>query len=180
MKKLLISLLLISLITMVGVFADDPHATLTLQTSIDAVTRIGITESAEVEYGDDNNAVVVEELFGDAGFSTATTIAYLHYETNDQVGMKVTMTATELAHGALEATYIPYTLTSFKDDETLTGTITAAGGEGSSLSGIIFTKAANVGLVTETQELKLLIPGNADDYPAGKYEATITFTLEAQ
>ena len=179
MKKLLISLLLISLITMVGVFAEDPQATLTLQTSIDAVTRIGITESEGVAYGDGNNAVVVGELFGDADFSTATTIAYLHYETTDQVAMKVTMTASELAHDTLEATYIPYTLTSYKD-EALKGTVSTVTGEGYKLSDTIFTKAANVGLVTETQGLKLLIPGNADNYPAGDYKATITFTLEAQ
>jgi len=181
MKKLLISLLLISLITMVGVFADDPvspTAKLNLETTIAADTEIGISnsETETATYGK-NLSVLVKDLFDENGLGIEEIIvAYLHYHSNDTAGMKVKMTGTDLVNQNGSVTVnnkIPYTLSA---NDT---TISTDGKDGSVVTDVIYTKAANTGLIAETNAITLTIHGNDTDYATGSYEGAITFTIEA-
>ena len=176
MKKFLATLLIIAL-ALTGVFAAT-EATLTLETDIASVNLIKLyavgNDSQEVASG------VAYTLPAEFSTISLSQIADLEFTTNNAKQVTVSMSGTEFK--STENNVIPYTLTYDKDG--VDKTITPVDGQ-SGLSGhetVLYQANSVESLMTIRKDLSLTIGDGSTsyaNYPAGSYEATITFTIAA-
>lgn len=199
MKKT-IAILLVLVIGMVGVWAAD--ATLDLSTTIDLVNRIAITDASTASFNFptyaspttglqtyDDSSVSNLDFDPSAAFSsTSKSVGYIHYKTNNAKPVTVTMSGAALVNADNATLYIPYVLTVAAFSE---GTTQVSGSDNSAVSiepvdGTVKTATlfnenySSLAGGTASRLLTISIPGTTDDYQAGDYSATVTFTLTAE
>jgi len=178
MKKYLATLLIFAL-ALTGVFAEAVTTTLTLETEIDSVNQIILSP-----VGDDSETSatgVTYTLPSNFDSINGVEIARLQYITNSAGTVSVTM-AGELFKSAGQEHVIPYTLTydTGQDAKSITPVSGIGGLEGHTVT--LFSANYAASLLDVTKSLYLTIGNGStsfESYPAGSYEATITFTLEA-
>jgi len=178
MKKFLATLLTIAL-ALTGVFAATTEtATLKLETDIAPVNQIMLIAVEHV-----SEAVVSGVAYTlPAEFSSISLlhIADLQFTTNNAKQVTVSMSGTEFKSG--ENNVIPYTLTYDKDGADASITPVDAGGFLSGHEANLYQADSAESLMTIRKDLSLTIGDGSTsyaNYPAGSYEATITFTIAA-
>jgi len=178
MKKFLATLLTIAL-ALTGVFAATTEtATLKLETDIAPVNQIMLIAVEHV-----SEAVVSGVAYTlPAEFSSISFlhIADLQFITNNAGQVTVSMSGTQFT--STEGNVIPYTLTYDKDGAN--ASITPDGGQAGQAPNAVtlFNTPSVANLMTVTKDLSLTIGDGSTsyaNYPAGSYEATITFTIAA-
>ncbi len=176
MKKFLATLLIIAL-ALTGVFAAT-EATLTLETDIASVNLIKLyavgNDSQEVASG------VAYTLPAEFSTISLSQIADLEFTTNNAKQVTVSMSGTEFK--STENNVIPYTLTYDKDGADASITPVDAGGFLSGHEANLYQADSAESLMTIRKDLSLTIGDGSTsyaNYPAGSYEATITFTIAA-
>jgi hypothetical protein len=176
MKKVLVSLTIL-LVALTGVSAVTwDTATLSLGTTIDEYARIGLSTSDT--FTTTQKSLSVTALFDEQGNGVSNkSIGYVHFETNSPSIVTVTATASPLVRQNYENT-IPYKL-EIKVAQT-TKKIQTAGFDTSGTGNTVAIYVSNQGVDSTSQELVLTILGTDEDYTAGDYEGSITFTVTTE
>ncbi|WP_345907408.1 hypothetical protein [Sphaerochaeta sp. UBA5849] len=188
MKKT-IAILLVLVIGMVGVWAEEANATLNLQTTIDEVNRIAITTGSTYSFP---TLSTVDPIVSEASmithtvaFSTAAVdVGYIHYKTNNANGVTVSMNGTYLANAANNAYIIPYQIDVLAGDvsgDTTKSLIKLNATGDTTADVVLFEATSGTSLFTDHRKIQISgVAGSAANYPAGLYSATVTFKLTAQ
>lgn len=172
---------------MVGVFAADPSVTLNLETEIELVNRLVITESDSYSFGTEDDEDYVSVVVDPAEFYTkdlelaigaATKVAaHLHYKTNNPNSVEVTFNASPLINTENDTLFIPY-IVEIGDSFAIVDTATATVNGSKEIYKADYTK-----IYQDSKTIKLATTGStttlADSYAAGAYSAIVTFTLTA-
>lgn len=177
MKKFLATLLIFAL-ALTGVFAAVDTATLTLETDIAPVNQIRLVALQDGSTTIDQSGLYT--IPAEFSLISLLSIANLEFITNNAGQVTVSMSGTEFK--STENNVIPYTLTYDKDGNSKT--ITPDGGQADQApnAATLFSAPSVASLMTVTKDLSLTIGDGTTsyaDYPAGSYEATITFTIAA-
>ncbi len=177
MKKT-IAILLILVIGMVGVFADDPVSgvdttVIKLTTTVDEYTRMAITNSETASFDD---LIEATSVYSDDAYDFSAATIHFHAETNRRVGATITMQAQPLTSTENDIeTYLDYKIT-IGDAESYT-----SGGEADDAVTVVVLKYDHINRkpVSYSKPVSIVITDTLANAAAGTYEGQIAFWVVA-
>lgn len=182
MKKNLIALLIVALVT-VGLFAANPDSVgFNVTTNVSGINLMKITQAAFT--GTTENAFTQATAYGGtlnvSSSGTQTFSAYISTLSNSRVGYKVTMSATAMkstetvGQSSVDA-FIHYTVTANSQS---VDTSNKSGGPGSNGKVVIDTLTSGMsGVAPASHQISLTVDKDSFDAAVeGTYTGTVTFT----